>query len=217
MYNPDKYKATRVRPLQARGKERVRQILSAALTTFKTHGIERVTTNDIAQAAQIPIGSLYRYYPNKDAIVTALTELYVDDLSALFAEVGDHQALRYLSWDEVLLLMVGSWVTYARLNGSFPLLYTVRASPPLAAKNRELLDTFTAAFVAVLRKRCPAVTDRQGFVCFTLCMAAAEMGISDQQPVQGAPDMYHDAVGAAALYMLRQCGSCEHRDGDILG
>jgi AcrR family transcriptional regulator len=207
MYDPDKYnaKAVRAKPSQARGKERVRVILAAALELFKERGLESVTTNDIARRAVIPIGSLYRYYPNKDSIIVALTELYIDDISHIFKDIGKHPMLPYLSWDEVLLLMVDGWVNYAKLNSCFPLLYVVRANPELRKRNRQALAEFTQAFTAVLKKRCPDVSIRQALICFNLCLAAVEMGTSEEYERLGSHVMFHEAVGVVSAHMLHTC------------
>ncbi len=207
MYDPDKYKdkAARAKPSQARGKERVRVILAAALELFKERGLEDVTTNDIAERAGIPIGSLYRYYPNKESIIAALTELYIDDISRIFKDIGKHPMLPYLSWDEVLLLMVDGWVHYAKLNGRFPLLYVVRANPALRKYNRHALSEFTQAFTTVLKLRCPDVTVRQALICFNLCLAAVEMGTSDEYGEFGSDVMFHEAVGVVSAHMLQTC------------
>ncbi|HSX17588.1 MAG TPA: TetR/AcrR family transcriptional regulator [Patescibacteria group bacterium] len=210
MYNPDKFKAARTSPLQARGKERVRVILAASLELFKRYGIEAVTTNDIAAQARIPIGSLYRYYPNKDSIVKALTDLYVADLTAAFESIGEHPMLKYLSWDEVLLLMVDSWVSYARLNGRYPLLYAQKFNPRLRQLNKTAWEEFIASFEAVLKKRCPAVTKRELTVCFQLSVAAAEMGISEEFDKSAGPNLHYEAVGAVARYMLEACNRHAH-------
>lgn len=207
VYNPDKYneKAVRSKPSQARGKERVRVILVAALELFKEQGIDAVTTNDIAKRAGIPIGSLYRYYPNKDAIIAALTELYIDDISRIFAEIGKHPMLRYLSWDEVLLLMVDGWVSYARLNGNFALLYVVRTNYRLRKRNRQAWNKFVHAFSAVLKKRCPDVTNRQALICFNLSLAALEMGTNEEYAELSGQPIYYEAVGIIASHMLQNC------------
>ncbi len=213
MYDPDKYKAkaARAAPSQARGKERVRVILAAALSLFKTQGLEEVTTNDIAQAAGIPIGSLYRYYPNKDAILIALTQLYVDDISRIFADIGKHPLLKHLSWDEVLLLMIDSWVNYSRLNGPFAFLYAEKANPRLHTINRDSWVKFVGAFSAVLKKRCPEVADREAAICFQLALAAAEMGLTEEyRQFKGVP-LYHEATSAIATYMLKACNRHKHQ------
>jgi AcrR family transcriptional regulator len=210
MYDPDKFKAVRTTPSQARGKERVRMILVAALDLFRQYGLEEVTTNDIAAQAKIPIGSLYRYYPNKDAIIIALTQLYVDDLSKIFDDIAQHPFLPHLSWDEVLLLMVDAWVNYSRLNGPFAFLYAEKANPRLQALNRPAWEKFVDSFSGVLRRRCPEITDRELTVCFQLALAAAELGITDAYVQVAGPNAHHDAVGAIASYMLRQCNKHQH-------
>ena len=212
MYDPDKFrnKAARRQPSQARGKERVRVILAAALALFKESGVAEVTTNDIAERARIPIGSLYRYYPNKDTIIMALTELVVDDLSQIFSDIGSHPLLEHLSWDEVLLLLADAWVNYVRLNGPFEFLYSTKANPRLGAMSRQIWARFVASFNAMLRKRCPEITDRELAVCFSLTLAAVEMDIvSRYRELPGVP-LHHEAVGAIASYMLAACKRHEH-------
>jgi AcrR family transcriptional regulator len=210
MYDPDKYKAARTTPLQARGKERVRVILAAALDLFKEKGLEETTTNDIAQRAQIPIGSLYRYYPNKDAIVVALTELYVDDVCEIFDNIGQHPVLQYLSWDEVLLLMIDAWVNYSRLNGPFTFLYAEKASPHLYALNRTAWKRFTGTFMAVLKKRCAETTERELLIAFNLSLAAVDMGVDKVFIKVAGKHAHHEAVGAVAAYMLKACNRHSH-------
>jgi AcrR family transcriptional regulator len=210
MYDPDKFKAVRTTPSQARGKERVRVILAAALELFQQYGLEEVTTNDIAAQAKVPIGSLYRYYPNKDAIMVALTELYVDDLAKIFDDIGQHQMLPHLSWDEVLLLMVDAWVTYSRMNGPFEFLYAEKANPRLHALSRPAWSKFVGSFFAVLKRRCPQASDREMMVCFQLCLAAVELGLTDSYIAVAGPNAHHDAVGAVAGYMLRCCNRHAH-------
>ncbi len=211
MYDPDKYtaKAARSAPSQARGKERVRVILAAALRLFSERGIEDVTTNDIASAANIPIGSLYRYYPNKESIIVALTELYVDDITHTFASIAQHAFLPYLSWDEVLLLMVGAWINYSLLNGSFAFLYVLKSNPRLGNQTHVAWKKFRDGFSSTLRVRCPELSDREATVCFQLSLAAVDMGISPEFAKFGGLPLYHDVVSATARYMLV---SCQHHD-----
>lgn len=219
MYDPDKYKnkASRSNPSQARGKEKVRVILVAALQLFKERGFEEVTTNEIADHAQIPIGSLYRYFPNKESILVALTELYVDDVIKIFEGVGKHPMVKYLSWEEVLLLMVDGWVNYSRLSGPFEFMYAARSSPKLYTQNLPAWQKFVGAFVAVLKIRCPELTTRQALICFNLSSAAVELGVSDTHRKLGGDDMYYEAVGVIAVYMLRICNSSDHHSDTMMG
>jgi AcrR family transcriptional regulator len=71
-------------PKQARSQQRVHQILDAAALEFAAVGIESATTNAIAARASVPIGSLYQFFPHKEAILDALTERYLAGLRAVF-------------------------------------------------------------------------------------------------------------------------------------
>ena len=50
------------------------QIAHAALALFVQHGIARTTMAQIAARAQVAKGSLYRYYPSKDALLRGVVE-----------------------------------------------------------------------------------------------------------------------------------------------
>ncbi|MEU6992782.1 TetR/AcrR family transcriptional regulator [Streptomyces sp. NPDC046465] len=68
----------RKRPLQARAELTRQRILAAAAHVFADHGYAAGTTNRIAERARISIGSLYQYYPNKDAILIELLMRHLD-------------------------------------------------------------------------------------------------------------------------------------------
>lgn len=61
-------------PLQARAKQTVEVILEAATQILWRSGGDRLTTNRIAERAGVSIGTLYQYFPNKEAILFALIE-----------------------------------------------------------------------------------------------------------------------------------------------
>lgn len=65
-------------PQQERGQRRVEQILDAAEQVFVEHGVGGATMQLIAERAQASMGSLYHFFPNKDAIVEALGARYAD-------------------------------------------------------------------------------------------------------------------------------------------
>ena len=62
----------RKEPAQARSKETVATILQAATRVLAKESLAGFNTNRVAQIAGISVGSLYQYFPNKDALVTAL-------------------------------------------------------------------------------------------------------------------------------------------------
>jgi len=70
--------APRRRPLQARSRDKVSWLLEAAARVFRAEGYG-ATTNRIAERAGVSIGTLYEYFPNKEALLLALAEHHVDE------------------------------------------------------------------------------------------------------------------------------------------
>lgn len=62
----------RKRPNQARARATVDAIIEAAAQLVGQGGLEAFNTNAVAERAGVSIGSLYQYFPNKDAIMAAL-------------------------------------------------------------------------------------------------------------------------------------------------
>lgn len=59
-------------PQQERGQRRVEQILDAAESVFAESGVDGASMQAIADRAESSVGSLYHFFPNKDAIVEAI-------------------------------------------------------------------------------------------------------------------------------------------------
>lgn len=79
----------RRKPQQARGQRRVNTILDAASQVFSELGYEAATTNLIAIRANTSIGSLYQFFPNKEAILSAIATRYSAQLGGLLDKVFD--------------------------------------------------------------------------------------------------------------------------------
>ncbi|OMC56815.1 TetR family transcriptional regulator [Mycobacterium sp. IS-836] len=76
----------RKQPKQERAAQTRQRILDAAARVFADHGYTAGTTNRIAECAGISIGSLYQYFPNKDAVLRALMDSHVDAGARLLGE-----------------------------------------------------------------------------------------------------------------------------------
>jgi AcrR family transcriptional regulator len=76
-------------PTQARSRERLRRVLKAADEVLAREGAATFTTNRIATAAGVPVGSVYHYFPDKAAIVEALALSYWQELADLVAAVAE--------------------------------------------------------------------------------------------------------------------------------
>ncbi len=75
----------RKEPKQQRSKETVDVILAATARVLVKEGFDRASTNRIAEAAGVSIGSLYQYFPSKEALVAALIERHMEGMTANLA------------------------------------------------------------------------------------------------------------------------------------
>ena len=73
---------TAVAPKRLRGQQRVAELLQAGMAVFAEKGYEAATMTEIAARAGAPIGSLYQFFPTKDAIADTLIERYIALLEA---------------------------------------------------------------------------------------------------------------------------------------
>ena len=73
------------RPLRADAERNRRRILAAAAEVFADRGLD-VSLDDIAAAAGVGVGTVYRRFPNKDSLIDALFEEKMGRVIALARE-----------------------------------------------------------------------------------------------------------------------------------
>ena len=69
-------------PIQARSTVTVEAISEAAIQVLLSHGEERFTTTRVAERAGVSVGTLYQYYPNKQALLFAVLEHHMKNVVA---------------------------------------------------------------------------------------------------------------------------------------
>ena len=67
-------------PVQARAAHRIEALLDAAAAVVVEHGIEHLTTALVAERAGASIGTVYRYFPDRVAVLVALAERNLERL-----------------------------------------------------------------------------------------------------------------------------------------
>jgi AcrR family transcriptional regulator len=80
---PNSTPAPRKRPKQERSQATVEAILTATAHILTKLGDDRFNTNRVAELAGVSIGSLYQYFPNKEALIAALAEQHALGMVAL--------------------------------------------------------------------------------------------------------------------------------------
>jgi len=112
--SPDAQTSVRRRtPAQARSRKKVARILDAAARLVVDNGVEALTTRAIAQAAEIPVASLYQYFADRDAVLLALVARDMQEMDdQVLADLGE---LRSISvWSLVETTMRAYMKVYAR-------------------------------------------------------------------------------------------------------
>lgn len=132
---PDTHLATRTdaialirnEPVQARSTARLAALLDAAAEVVHAIGYERLTTAMVAEGAGASIGTVYRYFPDRIAVLQSLAARNAERMTdRVLAELRDE---RHTTWD-------------AALNAAFGLLVVAFAEEPGFASLRygDVLD-----------------------------------------------------------------------------
>ena len=84
---PEK-KRVALAPQRSHGRLRVAALLDAASAVIAEKGFQAATMAEIAARAGAPIGSLYRFFPNKDILADALVQRFGELIDAAFGEIN---------------------------------------------------------------------------------------------------------------------------------
>jgi TetR/AcrR family transcriptional regulator, transcriptional repressor of aconitase len=173
------------RVTQSHRDARRRQILDAARARFAEQGFARTSMPDLAEAAGLSIGAIYRYFPGKEQIVAAVCD---DGVQALPDELTSPSVLAFLDGRRA----AARDDDHARLVAQ---IYAEAAvSPGLAAVVDRQLAAVRAAVAERLPHRAPAEAAAVAEAFTTLCA-----GYTLQLAVRGDVD---PAPYAAALMAI---------------
>jgi AcrR family transcriptional regulator len=136
-------------PTQRRAWRTRQRIVSGAAQVFAEYGYASGTTDRIATAAGLSVGSLYQYFPNKDAILLVLARSHLDETAAA-AEAALAETRPVQVWlPDLARAVVGQHLENPRLH---QVLFEEAPRPPeLAARFREVEAEAVARVAALLR------------------------------------------------------------------
>lgn len=145
-------------PQQERGERRVEEILDAAAAVIADVGVEAATTNAIAEQAGSSVGSLYHFFPNKEAIVLGLAGRYESEMKQL-----NHAAMQVDAAKLPIALMVEGIVTplagFMERNPAYmPVFYATRDPHNPGCMTADLSETIVGLVERLMATRAPHVT-----------------------------------------------------------
>jgi AcrR family transcriptional regulator len=192
----------RKRPIQARSAETVTAILEAAARILEERGFDGYTTNAIAERAGVSIGSLYQYFPGKDAVTLALAEREAAILLADVAEAGGSDAWRF-GLDAMIRAATRHQLSRPRLARLLDF-----EESRLSARDRQTRGEthIHAALVALLNRRAVPSPDDPSELAFDIIAIAR--GLVDSAGARGETDgaRLERRVARAVFGYLERCG-----------
>ncbi|WP_198652913.1 TetR/AcrR family transcriptional regulator [Actinocorallia populi] len=149
----------RPRRRQARGEQRMAEILTAAAEVFARSGYEAATTNAIAAEAGISPGSLYQFFANKEAIARALADRFVTRMRAAHEAAFTGSDPADLSLPELLDRVIDPIIEFNLANPGFKALFARPDMPAgLAEAARPIQEALFARVTAIVAVRAPALS-----------------------------------------------------------
>jgi AcrR family transcriptional regulator len=148
-------------PTQQRSQERLARIARAAGELSVEVGADAVTMEAIAARAETSIGSLYQFYPNKDALLHAVAERYVGDLFALLdasdaAELSAAADATTLPLEALVDAVLEPFVVFHQAHpGYFAILFAPQGSAALRAVRGRLRERLTRRAERLFEARAP--------------------------------------------------------------
>ena len=144
-------------PAQSRAVETVAAVLEAAARILEERGFAGYTTNAVAERAGVSVGSLYQYFPGKDALTVALIERETAALLADMAEVPNEP-----SFEARLRRMIRAAVTHQMRRPALAVLLDFEERRlPLGARHERVADQIHRILIdALAAAGLPAEDDR---------------------------------------------------------
>ncbi|MGW4437299.1 TetR/AcrR family transcriptional regulator [Streptomyces sp. NPDC004596] len=169
---------------QARGERRIAQLLQAAAQVFCTTGYTAASTNAIAREAGVSPGTLYQFFPNKEAIAIELGDRLMHEMRETYGE-----ALAPVDPATPLEEAIGSAVDrFMAFNTEHPVFFALMHGPDLPGGITEAHDQLHATLIgrvegllaSLLPEAPPADLTRTAHVCLGIYKAGLELVLAHE-------------------------------------
>ncbi|MFE1320150.1 TetR/AcrR family transcriptional regulator [Kitasatospora phosalacinea] len=184
-------------PQQQRSREKFARILSTTAGLLETVPFEQLSTKQIAAEAGMSVGALYRFFPDKEAVLETLEHSWMEgDLRLLAACTAPEEVAACTSSEQFLARVVEAYADRFRtLPGYRHVWFHVAKVPALAGMGDEvdrriaervhevLVESFGLADTAETRRRAG----------LAVVLATRMLGMAFLHDPQGDPDVLADA------------------------
>jgi AcrR family transcriptional regulator len=169
---------------QARGERRIAQLLEAAAHVFCTTGYTAASTNAIAREAGVSPGTLYQFFPNKEAIAIELGDRLMHEMRDTYGE-----ALAPVDPMTPLEEVVGAAVErFIDFNCEHPVFFALMHGPDIPGRITEAHDALHATLLtriegllsSFLPDAAPTDLTRTAHMCLGMYKAGLELVLAHE-------------------------------------
>lgn len=175
---PKRTLEARHEPEQARAQETVEGLLETAARLLSEVGLEGFNTNLLAERAGVRVRTVYRYFPNKHAVITRLATRAMEQWNTWFGEVGSLADPR-VSLEAVWGRLIDAYAKGMReMPGGLALRRAMRADAQLRALDDRDNEQLAQQVAEVLALRWRGATGLQPVTRVLLESASATIDIA---------------------------------------
>jgi AcrR family transcriptional regulator len=196
---------------QARAQQTVDALVRATAHLLQKEGYEQTSTNKIAQAAGVSIGSLYQYFPNKEALVAAVVDRHQGEMMQLarmaFAKAG-RQPVKTAMRDLVQLAIDAHRIDpklHRVLAEQVPRVGRLENIASFEREGRALLVAYLAAHRSELAPAVAADLDLAASVCATAVEALTHAAVVNRPEAVTDEEAERIVVHATRLLVRYLC------------
>ena len=193
---------------QKRSRLTVDALVEATARILIKEGYDRASTNKIAAVAGVSIGSLYQYFPSKEALVAAVIERHAEELSQVVREALPKVAARPL--EIAVRELVSAGIDAHRVN---PKLHRVLAEQVPRTGRLENIEAIERRSFALVRSYLDARRDEidiadldvAAFICVTTVEALTHAAVLSRPDILAGEKagQFVDEVTRLVLRYLR--------------
>src|ERR1700758_160086 len=144
------------RKRNARGEQRQQALLRAAATVFGRLGYHQTTTNAIATEAGVSPATLYQFFPNKEAMASALASMYAREMAEAERAIDPKGEL---SFTQAVSELIDVCMSFNRKHPEFHALVANAPLSPSAREDKQILGQAFIDFIeARLRRELPTLS-----------------------------------------------------------
>lgn len=194
---PSPLSALKKQPTQPRAKRTVERIIAATGELVLEQGLDSLTTNKVAEQANVNIATLYQYFPNKQALLSALMQSYLNDITRVLNDMLDQ--LGDTSVEHSTRLWASLGIQYFRQSGGVMVellknQYLLTTLPEWRDVERRLMEAMHRFLSRQRDTLNVADLDRAIYLSFTACSSILSKHLLEPVPYYTDAEIVEEVV-----------------------